>query len=63
MTQPERIWDQESETLERYELRLARIALFNELIDYALDGQCSFDEAVNQYLHDASLLAEPAEAG
>lgn len=59
MTRPEKIWDQESETLERYQLRLARIALFDELIDYALDGQCTFDEAVAQYLVDAADLQLP----
>jgi hypothetical protein len=30
----------------------ARMAIFDEMIDYHLDGQCSFDEAVAQYLHD-----------
>lgn len=42
-------------------LRIARVALFDELIDYPLDGQCTFDEAVSQYLHDNSLLSEPAQ--
>jgi hypothetical protein len=34
----------------------ARYALFDELIDYHLNGDCSFDEAVAQYKHDAAQL-------
>ena len=30
----------------------ARVAIFDELIDMHHDGQCSFDEAIAQYLHD-----------
>lgn len=30
----------------------ARVAIFDELIDLHHDGQCSFDEAIAQYLHD-----------
>ena len=30
----------------------ARVAIFDEMIDYFHDGQCSFEEAVSQYLHD-----------
>lgn len=32
--------------------KAARIAIFDEMIDYHLDGQCSFDEAVTQFRHD-----------
>lgn len=53
--------DHEELALERLQLLIARVALFDELIDYHLDGQCSFDEAVAQYLHDSSLLSEPAQ--
>lgn len=34
--------------------RIARVALFDELIDMHHDGQCSYDEAVAQFLHDAN---------
>lgn len=30
----------------------ARVAIFDEMIDYHLAGDCTFDEAVAQYLHD-----------
>lgn len=36
-------------------LRIARVALFDEMIDYHLDGQCTFDEAIAQFLHDAEV--------
>lgn len=43
-------------------LRIARVALFDEMIDYHLDGQCSFGEAISQYQHDLDrLLTDPAE--
>lgn len=32
--------------------RLARWAIFDEMIDYHLDGDCSFQEAIDQFLHD-----------
>ncbi len=32
--------------------QVARVAIFDEMIDYHLDGDCSFDEAIAQYLHD-----------
>jgi len=37
-------------------LRLQRYALFDELIDYALDGVVELDEAIAQYKHDAAEL-------
>jgi hypothetical protein len=55
MGQPEKLYDQETEILERYQIRLARIALFDELIDLHHDGQCTFDEAVQQFLHDTEI--------
>lgn len=36
--------------------RLQKYALFDELIDYALDGVVSLDEAVKQFKHDAAEL-------
>lgn len=33
--------------------KAARVALFDELIDLYHDGLCSFEEAVDQFLHDA----------
>jgi hypothetical protein len=38
--------------LEQLRVQAARMAIFDELIDYAIDGICTFDEAVTQYLHD-----------
>lgn len=35
--------------------RIARVALFDELIDMHHQGMCSFDEAVQQFLHDAEV--------
>lgn len=35
--------------------RIARVALFDEMIDFYHDGQCSFDEAVSQFQHDAEV--------
>lgn len=45
-----------SERLHTLRLHTARVALFDELIDMHLDGMCSFDEAVDQYKHDAADL-------
>lgn len=42
-----------SERLARVRTSIARVALFDELIDYHLDGDCTFDQAVSQFLHDA----------
>lgn len=44
-----------SERLKKVRIQVARVALFDEMIDYHLDGQCSFDEAVSQFLHDAEV--------
>lgn len=30
----------------------ARLAIFDEMIDYHLDGDCSFQEAIDQFKHD-----------
>lgn len=42
---------------ENYE-RLQRYALFDELIDFALDGVVTLDEAVSQYKHDVAVMAD-----
>lgn len=43
-----------SARLANLRISIARVALFDELIDYHLDGSCTFDEAVSQFLHDAN---------
>lgn len=67
--------DHEELALARLQVMIARVAIFDELIDYHLDGTCTFDQAIEQYLHDLSdagfaydseptvLLAAPPEAG
>jgi len=30
----------------------ARIAIFDEMIDYHLDGTCTFEQAIAQFRHD-----------
>lgn len=30
----------------------ARLAIFEEMMDYVDRGMCSFNEAIDQYLHD-----------
>lgn len=35
--------------------RIARVAIFDELIDMCRDGQCTFEEAVAQYKHDIDV--------
>lgn len=30
----------------------ARVAIFDEMIDYYHNGDCTFDQAIEQYLHD-----------
>lgn len=45
----------EQDVAESYK-RIARVALFDELIDYHLDGTASFDDVIEQYLHDCSLM-------
>lgn len=44
--------DQETASLADYRARLGKYALFDEVIDFALDGQCTLDEAVAQFQHD-----------
>jgi hypothetical protein len=34
---------------------VARVAIFDEMIDYHLDGLCTFEEAVEQFKHDIEL--------
>lgn len=41
-----------SERLRALQVSAARVAMFDSLIDLHHDGQCSFDEAISQYLHD-----------
>jgi len=50
---PERHEEFVSSRLEKLRIQVARVALFDEMIDYHLDGDCSYDEAVTQFLHDA----------
>ena len=37
-------------------LLMAKVALFDEMIDFHLDGVCTFDEAVDQYKHDLQFI-------
>ncbi len=41
--------------------RLAKYALFDEMIDYALDGMVTLDEAVIQYKHDLERMESEGE--
>jgi hypothetical protein len=34
---------------------VARIAIFDEMIDYHLEGMCTFEEAIEQFKHDIEL--------
>jgi hypothetical protein len=56
MTQPEFNPEQHDEFVRRRVVQLAksaaRVAIFDDLIDHHLDGACTLDEAVDQYLHD-----------
>lgn len=45
----------EAEIAEKF-ARQARYDLFDELIDFALDGVVTLDEAVKQYKHDAEVM-------
>lgn len=45
----------------KYQLRLARYALFDEVIDYALDGMCTREEAIAQFVHDDGELELPSD--
>jgi hypothetical protein len=44
----------EQDVADTYE-RLGKYALFDELVDYALDGHCSLDEAIAQFKHDLHI--------
>jgi len=35
--------------------RLGRLALFEEMMTYVDQGQCTFDEAIAQYKHDLEV--------
>ena len=37
-------------------LLIAKVALFDEIIDLHLDGYCTFDEAIDQYKTDLAEL-------
>lgn len=45
-----------SERLQYQRELIAKVALFDELIDMHLDGICTFDEAIDQYKHDCDNL-------
>lgn len=45
----------EAHLAERY-ARIERYRIFDELVDMALDGVCTFDQAMEQYHHDTSDL-------
>jgi len=47
--------DHETEVLEAYDQRLGRIALFEDLMGYVDTGDCTFDEAIEQYKHDLEV--------
>ena len=49
---PEADHDWRSPRAEAEALLLAKVALFDEMIDFHLDGLCTFEEAVSQYKHD-----------
>lgn len=53
---PEVIHEWRSPRAVAVELLAAKVALFDELIDFHLDGVCTFDEAVDQYKTDVALL-------
>lgn len=40
----------------KIQLAIARVALFDELIDMHQNGVCSFDEAMDQYKLEIDLL-------
>lgn len=37
-------------------LLIAKVAIFDEMIDYHLDGMITFEEAIDQYNQDVELL-------
>lgn len=42
-----------SERLEKLRISAARVALFDELVDYYLDGVCTLEQSLIQFMHDA----------
>lgn len=56
-TNPE-IW-QSKRAKEEY-LLLAKVAIFDELIDLHHDGYCTFEEAIEQYHADVQQLLDEA---
>lgn len=51
-----------SRRLEKIRRDAARVALFDELIDYHLNGDCTFEQATAQFLHDAEVQGIGYEA-
>jgi hypothetical protein len=51
----------ERDVSERF-AQLGKYALFDELIDMHLDGQCSLPEAIGQFEHDLAREQEEAQA-
>lgn len=47
---------QHEQDVEQGYRRIARVALFDELIDYYLDGTAPFDDVIEQYKHDEAEL-------
>lgn len=43
-----------SDRLKKIRIDAARVALFDEMIDYHLDGDCTFEQAMEQFHHDLS---------
>lgn len=62
MTQPEFDQPAQDRLVDESYRRIARVALFDELIDMHHDGQCSLDEAVSQFVHDAEVAGIGYEA-
>lgn len=58
MSSPEFDQARHDEVVEEGYRRIARVALFDELIDMHHDGLCTFDQAVEQYRHDADRMEE-----
>lgn len=51
----------ERDVSERF-AQLGKYALFDELIDLHLDGQCTLEEAVSQFEHDLAREQEETQA-
>lgn len=43
-----------SQRLQDLHRGVARVALFEEMMTFVDNGDCTFDQAVEQYLHDAA---------